>query len=209
MSLTFRGASPEDAQAAVPLIHASGTAALEFAFASPRLACREFLLAAFAAGRGPFGWRCHRVALDGGEVVGIAAFFGAADCARLDRELAAQAIGLCGLSAGLGVLRRALALRALMPAPPRGAGFVSQLAVREDRRGRGVGRGLLADAQAEARARGLASLVLDVAEDNPRACSLYRSFGFAEVSRQRFRGPAGRVPDHIRLAKSLVATEMP
>jgi ribosomal protein S18 acetylase RimI-like enzyme len=48
-------------------------------------------------------------------------------------------------------------------------------------RGRGIGRGLLAAAEAHARAQGCCKLTLEVQEDNTPARSLYERFGFADV----------------------------
>ena len=58
---------------------------------------------------------------------------------------------------------------------------VHDLAVRPDARGRGVGRALLAAAEARARARGCCKLTLEVLDRNDRARGLYASVGFADV----------------------------
>lgn len=57
---------------------------------------------------------------------------------------------------------------------------VHDLAVVPERRGRGIGRALLTRVEEEARARGCCKLTLEVQEDNERARSLYRSFGFSD-----------------------------
>lgn len=55
---------------------------------------------------------------------------------------------------------------------------VHDLGVAPDARGRGVGRALLAHAEALARALGCSKLSLEVLEDNARARRVYASFGF-------------------------------
>jgi ribosomal protein S18 acetylase RimI-like enzyme len=55
------------------------------------------------------------------------------------------------------------------------------VAVLSTHRGRGIGRGLLAAAEAHARAQGCCKLTLEVQEDNTPARSLYERFGFADV----------------------------
>ncbi len=57
------------------------------------------------------------------------------------------------------------------------------IAVSADRRGRGIGSALLAEALRWARDRGVAKLVLSVYPDNDRAIALYRKFGFIEEGR--------------------------
>jgi ribosomal protein S18 acetylase RimI-like enzyme len=66
---------------------------------------------------------------------------------------------------------------------------VHDLAVLPEFRGRGVGRALLAAAEARARARGCAKLTLEVREDNARARALYEQCGFRdfELAGQRIR----------------------
>lgn len=65
---------------------------------------------------------------------------------------------------------------------------IHDLAVLPSRRGRGVGRALLAAAEAQAIAEGCCKLTLEVLEDNP-ARHLYQRFGF-EPSRYGNSGPA-------------------
>lgn len=58
---------------------------------------------------------------------------------------------------------------------------IHDLAVLPAWRGRGVGRALLAAAEARARREGCCRLTLEAQDDNHRALGLYRSFGFSEV----------------------------
>jgi ribosomal protein S18 acetylase RimI-like enzyme len=52
--------------------------------------------------------------------------------------------------------------------------------VREDCRGQGIGKVLMASLEEYARLRGCGRLTLEVREDNPAAMSLYRTSGFAD-----------------------------
>jgi ribosomal protein S18 acetylase RimI-like enzyme len=56
---------------------------------------------------------------------------------------------------------------------------LEDLFVREDARGRGLGRALVAAALDVARERGCRRIQLDANEDNTAAQALYRSFGFS------------------------------
>lgn len=58
---------------------------------------------------------------------------------------------------------------------------VHDLAVVPDARGRGIGRALLAAAEARARRRGCCKLTLEVQDENARARGLYASFGFGDT----------------------------
>jgi [ribosomal protein S18]-alanine N-acetyltransferase len=61
---------------------------------------------------------------------------------------------------------------------------VQRVAVLPSRRGHGLGRQLLDTAIDEARSRGCARVLLEVAADNEPAQALYRGTGFAEIDRR-------------------------
>ena len=58
---------------------------------------------------------------------------------------------------------------------------IHDLAVLPQYRGRGVGQGLLKAVEEHARRKGCCKLTLEVLDDNTRARSLYRRFGFDDV----------------------------
>ena len=64
--------------------------------------------------------------------------------------------------------------------PPEGE--IYRIAVREARRGRGIGYRLLSYALKTERGRGLESVFLEVREKNTAAIALYSSFGFKEIA---------------------------
>ena len=57
-------------------------------------------------------------------------------------------------------------------------GHVKDIAVREDRRGEGIGAGLLERALGVLSAQGVGSVKLEVRQSNTRARALYRQYGF-------------------------------
>lgn len=65
--------------------------------------------------------------------------------------------------------------------------FLLSIAVLPSKRNRGIGRALLSESIAKARAKGTRSMRLEVAKDNSPAINLYRSLGFREV---------GEIPDY-------------
>ncbi|MFC6952714.1 N-acetyltransferase [Halorubellus litoreus] len=79
-------------------------------------------------------------------------------------------------------------------------GYVSELAVAPEHRGRGHGRDLLSRCLAELRARGVDRAELEVAADNDRARSLYESLGFAVAERRPDRYESG---DGLRMTVDL------
>lgn len=82
---------------------------------------------------------------------------------------AEQAVGVCVGFAGYSTFQASPLLN------------IHDLAVLPEQRGRGIGRALLAAAEAFARAEGCCKLTLEVQEDNTPARQLYESFGFRDV----------------------------
>ena len=81
-------------------------------------------------------------------------------------------------------------------------GDIQTIAVAEAARGAGLGRRLLAEAQQDARARGVQELFLEVRDDNGPARALYASEGFVEIGvRPGYYQPEG--VDAIAMRKEL------
>ena len=64
-----------------------------------------------------------------------------------------------------------------------GSYYVNALAVDSAQRGKGIGRHLMAHAEAEALARGFSTMSLHVFAENRAAVGLYEALGYAEVGR--------------------------
>ncbi|MGD1995845.1 MAG: N-acetyltransferase [Anaerolineae bacterium] len=95
-------------------------------------------------------------------------------------------------------LRAALVLAMLEighPSPPRDHTIVEMVGVDPRWRGRGVGRALMKEAIAQARARGARAVSLEVVWGNDPARRLYESLGFAVVFKRRSQ-LAGWLFDH-------------
>ncbi|WP_221035974.1 GNAT family N-acetyltransferase [Paracoccus siganidrum] len=107
------------------------------------------------------------VALQGGRVLGV--------------------IGFRDAGGGFATWRAGLAAILFRPAPPTGDLVIDGIVARLPRRG--IGRALVARAEAEARARGRPGLRAEVAAGNRAALAFYRRLGFVEETRGRFGWP--------------------
>jgi ribosomal protein S18 acetylase RimI-like enzyme len=86
------------------------------------------------------------------------------------------------------------------PSPPAPSFYVDALATAPAFRRRGAARALLAEAERQARTRGLPAVALDTTVDNSGARALYEREGFDEVAYR----PAGRgLPGFVALVKPL------
>ncbi len=197
----IRSAGSADADAAAPLILASGPAAYDYVFSLPGRPALEFLRFAFRDGGGFAGYRNHHVAVDGERVVGTGAFYGLESHHRMAREALTQSTRHYGMIGAVRIVRQSMPVSAMMPPPSEDAIYVANLAVHESVRGRGWGAQLLAVARELAEREGKSALELDVSVRNPRAQALYERTGFLVVAERPFRGNRRRVdvPDHRRM----------
>jgi ribosomal protein S18 acetylase RimI-like enzyme len=84
------------------------------------------------------------------------------------------------------------------PSPPPAAFYIDALATDAGYRRRGLARALLAEAERQARARGLPAIALDTTMDNRPARSLYVNAGFDEVA---YRPATRTLPGFVALVK--------
>lgn len=201
----FRAATPDDAVAAVPLIHSSGPAAFEYVFASPgRGDARNFLARAFVDGAGEFGWRNHCVGELDGRVVAVGAGFGGESTLAFTLAAARQIFGHYRLRSP-GVVARGLRVERVIQPPARGMHYLAHLGVAPELRGQGIGGALVAHLIEQGRAQGKRRLALDVATTNPLAQALYQRLGFVVTGERdsTLANAQGTVPAHRRMERML------
>jgi ribosomal protein S18 acetylase RimI-like enzyme len=203
-AIRFRAASPQDAEAAVPLIHSSGPAAFDYVFAVPgRGDAQAFLRRAFVDGAGEFGWRNHVVGELEGVVVAAGAGYGGETALAFTLAAARQILAHYGPRHAPGVIARGLRVERVIPPPARGMHYLAHLGVAPALRGEGIGRALIGELVRRGEQAGRRRMVLDVALSNPRAQALYERLGFA-VTGERASSLAnaqGAVPGHRRMER--------
>jgi ribosomal protein S18 acetylase RimI-like enzyme len=202
--LRFRAACATDANAAVPLIHASGPAAFDYVFADARGNAQAFLRRAFIDGAGEFGCRNHVVAECDGEVVAVGAGFSGEHALAFTMAAARQIFAHYGPLRAPAVIARGLRTERVIPPPRRDVQYLAHLGVLPALRGSGIGRALIAELARRGAEQGRHRLELDVAADNPRAQALYERLGFAVcVTRpSALANRHGAVPEQRRMACS-------
>ena len=193
MTLTFRRATPADAEAAVPLMYRSGPAAFDHVFAGEGRDAQGFLRAAFRAGRGLFACQRHWLGEVAGKVVVAGTAFGGGAALGDSVAVARQMLGHYRLRAA-GPIWRGLQVERVIAPPPRGVWYLAHLGVAPDAVGQGIGSAFIDHLLAQGRAAGFGQAALDVADDNPRARRLYERLGFALAKTRTSRIPG--VADH-------------
>jgi ribosomal protein S18 acetylase RimI-like enzyme len=192
----FRG---EDAGAAVPLLYESARGLYDRYAGSPGLA-RRALTRALARDHTTASADVVWVADLDGTVAGAMAAMPAewwAPRSRAFLSVTLRAIPPWRWPAALWLYRTGA--RAA-PALPANSLYVDSLATASHARRRGVARALLAEADRQARARGLPRVALDAFADNHPARALYLSAGFNETGST---APTGAMPAGVSLVKEL------
>lgn len=206
LKLRFRPARAEDADAAVPLMYASGPAAFDYVFANGTDGdAQAFLRRCFVDGDGEFGWRNHWVGELDGRVIAVGAGFGADSKWPFTLAAARQILAHYGLRRAVPVIVRGLRVESVIRPPEGDMHYLAHLAVSPELRGRGVGQALISHLLEAARAAGRRHIILDVATSNPRAEALYRREGFEVTGERRstLRRGAWAVADHRRMERVL------
>jgi ribosomal protein S18 acetylase RimI-like enzyme len=176
MSVSFRSAHVQDEFA--PALLYSSAASFYDRFAGDAERAQDLLVRLFPEPDHTASVQVCRVATRDSAVVGAVAAFPAADGDRLARRFLALSVPRIPPWQWPSVARQLHAARRLTPPVPRDAWYIDALAVAPEARRRGVARGLLADAEACARAAGATLLALDTTLENAAARALYESEGF-------------------------------
>jgi ribosomal protein S18 acetylase RimI-like enzyme len=205
MALDFRPARPEDADAATPLIYASGPDQFDYVFCAthPKQSL-EFLRFAFVSGRGRFAWRNTTVATIDERVAGVGTAYGAGTNVRYlleDGWLIARFFG----ARAPGVMLRGLRAEQVIVPPRPGEWMIAHLAMAPEERGHGIGARMIHHLMERGRKARLANAVLDVSVENARAEALYRRIGFAVVTERtsQLKSSFGRLMNHRRMTMAL------
>jgi ribosomal protein S18 acetylase RimI-like enzyme len=203
-ALIFRAAAPADVADAVPLIYSSGPSSFDYVFnIDDSRDAQAFLRFAYLHGGGEFGWRAHRVAELGGQVVAAGAGFDGRTVMRFTIAGAVQILRFYGPIRAWGVIIRGLRTETVIQPPRAQEYYLCHLGVREDLRGQGIGARFMRHLLEGLDAVRHRCATLDVAVTNPRAQLLYERLGFVVGARRvsKLQNRRGQVPDHYRMSR--------
>jgi ribosomal protein S18 acetylase RimI-like enzyme len=179
MEVVVRSARPEDAADA--LLYASA-ARYYAAYAGGPEPARRLLHSLYRRRGHSASWEVCRVAVAGGEVVGVLAAFPVRDGDALARRFVRLTLTHSPPWRLPALMRHLRATAAVAPEPPAGMLYVDALATDPAHRRRGVARALLAEADRMAAAAHLEGVALDTGIENRPARSLYEHTGFTLIS---------------------------
>jgi FAD/FMN-containing dehydrogenase/ribosomal protein S18 acetylase RimI-like enzyme/SAM-dependent methyltransferase len=182
LTIRFCGAEPGHAERLASLIYESSHELLDFMF-SGRSGAEAALARLLGKPTGHFGYRFATVMLADDEIVGVELGY---DKRQLTAQTLPGAINMFRVNAVsrwphlVGPVNRALS--GYVPPPSADAYYINNIAVDANRRGLGLGAGLLVHVIEKARARGYRCIELDVTRPNEGAIGFYRKHGFRRIS---------------------------
>ena len=201
--MKIRQARPDDKGPLAEIMHSAGREMYDFAFRNGRATAQAFIRFEFMAGGGFCGFRNLTVAVEDNHVSGTACFFDRRLYDRLSAGAVWNVFRFYGPVVALRVLPRMTHLGSIMTRPEKGELYLSNLGVRYDRRGHGIGSALIETKCREARTMGYRKLSLDVADNNPGAETLYRRLGFKSTAKKVFSGAVSEFPDYLKMELDL------
>lgn len=204
--IVLRPATPDDADAAIPLIYSSGPAVLDYIFTSRNkedvFACMR---RGFVRNAGELGYAIHTVAELDGKIVGIGAAFAGDTTLRFMAQGTVNIFAHYGPRRASGVIMRALRVEKIVRPPVKHEHCIAHLGVSPVYRSKGIGARIVDHLLEEGRRLKRPVAVLDVSVENPRAQDLYERLGFV-VTRENasaLRNQHAAVPGHRRMEKIL------
>ena len=196
----IRKAQADDKGPLDEIMYSTGRELYDFAFNLGNLTARDYIRFEYLAGGGFCGHRNLTVAVEENRVAGTVSLYDRQSFGRLSRGAIGNVFRFYGWVKAWTVLRRMTHVGRIVSRPERGELYLSNLGVRRDRRGRGIGRALIDLKRKEAQARGYLKLALDVADTNPKAEKLYRRIGFEVTGKKVFTGARAGFPDYKKMA---------
>jgi ribosomal protein S18 acetylase RimI-like enzyme len=198
-AITVRPARPDDEDAVVALLYESATGMYDLYAGSERRAL-HVLRAAFRTAGNSASREVVTVSEIGGRLAAAMAAFPAPAIEERARRFLRKTLRHTPPWTWLDTVRVFRLGGEVSPAPPVDSLYVDALATAEPFRRRGAARALLAAADDEARALGLAAVSLETALRNAPAQALYESSGFRIFEE---RAPRSGMPGFMGYVKDL------
>ncbi|MBN1438256.1 MAG: GNAT family N-acetyltransferase [Anaerolineales bacterium] len=204
-SVSLRTAVPEDAVPAAALIYETALSLGDYVFGQtgPEGTIR-ILTILFPEKSHLFSYQYTTLAEEGNEVVGLLQALPAEELQRAGVGIFLACLKTLGLRSTIRGIRRAWPL-AFEPDAKRGEFYINTLAVASAHRNRGIGAGLLREAERQARERGIGTCSLSVMLHNTAALRFYLREGYCEDLRYetKLRAPGVQYAGFHRMIKPL------
>ena len=182
--MEIRTAKPDDKGNVDELMYSSGIELYDFIFNTSDKGTIEFIRYEFNSGQGFCGYNNVTVAIKDDNVIATGCFYDGKIFNQLSLGTLKNIFGFYGFIKAWPVLARTRHIGRVMRTPRKNEIYLSNFGVSTEHQGTGIGSKLMENRRLKAKEDGYKTLSLDVADNNPRAESLYRRLGFT-LSREK------------------------
>ena len=192
--MEIRTASPNDNGDISQLMYSSGIELYDFIFKTSDKTAIDFIHYEFLSGQGFCGYPNVTVAVNDQRVVATGCFFDGKIFNNLVWGTVKNIFSFYGPIKAFSVLARTRHTSSVMRTPKKTEIYLSNFGVDPNLRGTGIGSKMIEHQRNIAEKDGYDTLSLDVADNNPRAESLYTRLGFTIVREKVFPKKAANIP---------------
>lgn len=205
--MTFRDATPEDVEIAVPLIYSSGPPSFEYVFKmSDTKDASAFLQFVFVKPGGEFSYTNHICMVnEQNKIIGIGSHFDEKAVKGFTLNAVQNILLFYGFINGIKVLKRGLETEKIIPPPIGDTEVLAHLAILPSHQNKGLGSILIQHLSQLAKQKGKSTVSLDVSDENQRAKRLYERVGFTikKKTTSTLKNKFSYVADHYKMYRDI------
>ena len=192
--MEIRTARPNDNGDISQLMYSSGIELYDFIFKTADKTAIDFIQYEFLSGQGFCGYNNVTVAINDQRVVATGCFFDGKVFNQLVWGTVKNIFSFYGPFKAFSILARSRHTSSVMRTPRKTEMYLSNFGVDPNLRGTGIGSKMIEHQRNIATKNGYNMLSLDVADNNPRAESLYTRLGFKVAREKVFPNTNANIP---------------
>ena len=192
--MEIRTARPNDNGDISQLMYSSGIELYDFIFKTADKTAIDFIQYEFLSGQGFCGYNNVTVAINDQRVIATGCFFDGKVFNQLVWGTVKNIFSFYGPFKAFSILARSRHTSSVMRTPRKTEMYLSNFGVDPNLRGTGIGSKMIEHQRNIATKNGYNMLSLDVADNNPRAESLYTRLGFKVVREKVFPNTNANIP---------------
>ena len=192
--MEIRTARPNDNGDISQLMYSSGIELYDFIFKTADKTAIDFIQYEFLSGQGFCGYNNVTVAINDQRVIATGCFFDGKVFNQLVWGTVKNIFSFYGPFKAFSILARSRHTSSVMRTPRKTEMYLSNFGVDPNLRGTGIGSKMIEHQRNIATKNGYSMLSLDVADNNPRAESLYTRLGFKVAREKVFPNTNANIP---------------
>jgi ribosomal protein S18 acetylase RimI-like enzyme len=190
--MEIRTTSIEDKKTAIELLYSSGSDLYDYLFKIREHSAKDYISYEYSSGKGMCGYLNVSGIYENNELIGTGCFYDKNGYSIINNQTFVNACKYYSLLEIIIVIGRMINVLKLMKKQKNGEIYLSNFAIKENEKGKGIGTKYLQTKMEEYRKAGYSIMGLDVEEDNVLAKKLYLKFGFKIVDEKAVKSKLGK-----------------